>query len=607
MTKKTCYGWAGKILHLNLATGAAHEETPSGEFYRTNLGGRSLGMHVVMPHFRRQWDDPDMPIVLSAGPLTGTGVPMACTGHITSRSPLTGTVGDDTLTGKFPVTLKRAGYDALVLTGHAPEPTGLIIRDSKIFLINAENLITMETGAVFDSLEEHHELRLAKGADAAICIGPAATHGSLLAAVATDRHHLTGRGGLGLCFAAKNLHFIGVSGSEKIAVHDPEALKRANADIMRLLSASPALMGPYGIRHWGTAAFLDLTHTRRITPTDNFRHTFFALTHKVNAPAMAAQGPFKESGCPDCPVQCIKTLPDGRILPGHDALNHFTALLGNADPDMALDGVAMCFALGLDPVSAGATLACNREISGQGYGRAELSEAVRRMAQGGSLGQGSFRFADECGMPETSMTAKQLELPGFDPRGAVGTGLAYALSTRGGSHSRAFPISHEVLRKPVATDRFTFAGKARIIKLAEDTFAGVESLGVCSLALFAAGLEEYARALRAVTGPVAGKLLTAADVALAGERTCMRERIMNSGNGFHEKDDDLPGRFFSDPGTAGPDQEIPAIDRDDFLKARSAYYAVRGLDGHARPLEEKLASLGLNDDGMTDMDDGGAS
>ncbi|WP_241667407.1 aldehyde ferredoxin oxidoreductase C-terminal domain-containing protein [Pseudodesulfovibrio senegalensis] len=589
------HGWSGKILHVDLATGNRHEQTPAPDFYRACPGGRSLTMHHILPHCHRQWDDPAMPVVLSTGPLTGTGVPMAHVGRMASRSPLTGTVGDDTLTGTFPAALKHAGYDAVVITGRAPEPVGLTIRDNAVSLVDAASLLTATTNELFDHLERVHGLNKPDGMEGALCIGPSATNGCLLAGVATARHHMTGRGGLGLCLAAKNLRFVAAGGDHAIAIHDPEALERANADIMRLLAASPALMGPYGIRHWGSAAFLDLTHARRMMPTDNFRTTFFSYTHKVNAPAMAAQGALRDRGCPGCPVQCVKTTA-GRILPGVDALSHFTALINNADPDMALDAVALCAKLGLDPVSAAATLACNMELSGEaGYGRAELSETLRRMASGGSLGKGAALFAEQCGMPETAMTVKGLELPGYDARGAVGTGLACALSTRGGCHLRAFPVSHEVLRKPVATDRFSLAGKARIIKLAEDAIAGADSLGICSTALLAAGLEEYGRALSAVTGPVAGEPMSVADIVRAGEITCMQERVMNAENGFTEQHDDLPGRFFSAPGTPGPDRETPALDRDEFLNERSAYYAVRGLDDHGRPRPEKLRKLGLAD------------
>ena len=67
-------------------------------------------------------------------------------------------------------------------------------------------------------------------------------------------------------------------------------------------------------------------------------------------------------------------------------------------------------------------------------------------------------------------------MPAYDPRGAYGMALAYGTSTRGACHLRAYPVSHEILRKPVATDRFSFSGKARIIKLSEDAFKFAQAL-----------------------------------------------------------------------------------------------------------------------------------
>lgn len=46
----------------------------------------------------------------------------------------------------------------------------------------------------------------------------------------------------------------------------------------------------------------------------------------------------------------------------------------------------------------------------------------------------------------------------------------------------------------------SFSGKARIIKIAEDMNAVVDSLTACKFIFFAASLEEYARIYRAVTG-----------------------------------------------------------------------------------------------------------
>ncbi len=171
------------------------------------------------------------------------------------------------------------------------------------------------------------------------------------------------------------------------------------------------------------------------------------------------------------------------------------------------------------------------------------------------------------------MSVKSLELPAYDPRGAYGMALAYCTSNRGGCHLRAYPISHEILRKPVATDRFSFSGKARIIKIAEDTNAAVDSLVACKFSFFGATLEEYAELLAATTGVE----YTPQGLKEIGERICLTERFYNCANGFAAQDDLLPERFFTEPGSSGEGIEIPPIDRARFDEELQKYYRIRGL------------------------------
>jgi len=78
-----------------------------------------------------------------------------------------------------------------------------------------------------------------------------------------------------------------------------------------------------------------------------------------------------------------------------------------------------------------------------------------------------------------------------------------------------------------------------------------------------------------------------------GERICYQERIMNTQNGFTAKDDDLPTRFFDESKNTNDDNPPKPINREDFLKARTAYYVVRGLDENGMPTREKAEELGL--------------
>lgn len=137
----------------------------------------------------------------------------------------------------------------------------------------------------------------------------------------------------------------------------------------------------------------------------------------------------------------------------------------------------------------------------------------------------------------------------------------------------AFPISHEILRRPVATDRFSFSGKARINKIAEDTNAAADSLLACRFAFMGVTMEEYVELLTAVTGME----YTTQSLDRIGERIFLTERFYNCANGFSAADDRLPERFFTEPGSSGEGIDIPPIDRLRFNEELQKYYRMRGL------------------------------
>lgn len=528
------------------------------------------------------WDDPGMPFVLAAGPLAGTLSPASGRVCAMCMSPLTGTVGDSSAGGSFASEMARAGLAAVVITGRSPGLAGLEIEDGSARLVDAEGLAGRDTAEVS---------ALLRGRGSTALTGPAADNGVLYANIVVDGCHTAGRSGLGLCLASRNLKYVTVRGSGRPPVADPGRLSEACAAIYRLLSASPVVMGDFGLHNMGTGALYDLMHARGMMPTANFRRTSFDPAPGMNAPAYAKLLGSKRAGCEGCRIQCKRVGRDGVHIPEFETMSHFSALLENGDISVVVEANDICTRLGMDTISAGSTLACHAEIEGRRLAPSEVLGLLRDIGAGraGDLGMGSRRYAGKRGRPGSSMTVKSLELPAYDPRGAYGMALAYAVATRGGCHLRAYPISHEILRKPVATDRLSFAGKARIIKTAEDANAAMDSIGACRFSLFGATLEEFADALSAVSGIER----SAQDLLDLGERVTFRDRIMNSLRGFTSDDDDLPARFFEEPGTPGPWPSLPPIPREGFLDARARYYRIRGLAPDGSPLPGKAEALGL--------------
>ena len=128
-----------------------------------------------------------------------------------------------------------------------------------------------------------------------------------------------------------------------------------------------------------------------------------------------------------------------------------------------------------------------------------------------------------------------------------------------------------------------------MIKIGEDLNAVADSLTACKFIFFAASLEEYARIHTAVTGAKT----SGQDLFEAGERINYNERMMNAANGFSQKDDDLPDRFFKSPEESDGRIRTEPIDRAAFLSARSNYYRARKLDKNGMPIPEVARQLGL--------------
>jgi aldehyde:ferredoxin oxidoreductase len=578
------FGWRGNILRIDLSSRTFAFASPGAAVYEKWIGGKGLSGYYLQPFITRSFDDPDMPLLFFTGPLVDTPTPTSGRITIASRSPLSGTVGDTSVGGFFGTHLKRAGIDGIIVTGKSDTPIGIIVHDDAISFHDASHLSGKSIS---------QRLSAIPGEGSVALIGPAAENGVLFASIMIDGHYASGRGGLGLVMASKNLYYLRIRGSSKTPIHNDETIRLTREEIMRLTSASPALFGEFGLSNFGTGALFDLINARRMTPTDNFTKTFFPKVRTMNAYQYRQRYQTKKSGCAGCQILCKKKGTDGTIIPEYETMSHFSALIGNFDIDAVVEANRACNEMGMDTISAAVTLATYAEISGEKLTPERIIGLLWDIAhsrhEGKLLKLGSYRYAEKMRRIDASMTVKKLELPAYDPRGSYGMALAYATSTRGGCHLRAYPISYEILRKPIATDRFSFSGKSRIIKISEDVNAIIDSLTACKFIFFAATLEEFALAFRGATSTEA----TAQELLRAGERIYYHDRVMNALNGFSSADDDLPARFFTMPGSSGDGIAIPPIDRNAFCAARAAYYQNRRLDERGLPTDAKMRELGI--------------
>jgi aldehyde:ferredoxin oxidoreductase len=235
-----------------------------------------------------------------------------------------------------------------------------------------------------------------------------------------------------------------------------------------------------------------------------------------------------------------------------------------------------------------------------------MVELVKRIAARKGIGQllakGSARAAEELGKgaAELAMHVKGMEMPGYEPRGAVGMGLGYATADRGACHLRAWTVYEEVMGE---LDRFSPEGKSMLVAARMHRKAVMDSLGICEvmglLPIFATLLADATGwKVNARYNSVYEKLLE--DFVIddgeigVGERITSLARCFNVREGFGRRDDALPGRFLKESVPAGP-VKGHHIEPRDFEKMLSEYYSFCGWNQEGIPTRAKLVELGLEE------------
>src|SRR5512137_116320 len=204
LEEKNMFSYAGKILHVNLTTGETRTEPLTEQMAKSYIGGMGLGIRLLMDNSKPGTDpfSPDNPIIFATGPLSGTMGPTAGNGYaVVSKSPATGGVGEAKAHGFFGPDLKRAGYDAVIITGKAEKLSYLWIDDDKVEIKNAEQLkgaSPYQTDVkIKDELGDFY-IRVS-------AIGEAGEKLCRFAAIINDEFRAIGRSGMGGVMGSKNL------------------------------------------------------------------------------------------------------------------------------------------------------------------------------------------------------------------------------------------------------------------------------------------------------------------------------------------------------------------------------------------------------------------
>ena len=142
-------GYRPHILRVDLHQGTiVKEPLPSEEVLRTYIGGTGLGLYYLLKEAppRAQATDPEAPLIFMLGPLTGTPAVNSADWTIVCFNlsiPYSAGVGHGH--GHWGAYLKHAGYEGIIITGQAAQPTYLWIDDDRVELRDAGHLWGLDT------------------------------------------------------------------------------------------------------------------------------------------------------------------------------------------------------------------------------------------------------------------------------------------------------------------------------------------------------------------------------------------------------------------------------------------------------------------------------
>ncbi len=595
------YGYTGKILRVNLTEMTTSVENLDLELAKKFIGGRGLGEKLFMDEVDAKVEalSPENKFIVVTGPLTGTPTPTGGRYMVVTKSPLTGTVACSNSGGFWGAELKFAGYDVIIVEGKASKPVYVDISDDKVEIKDATHL----WGKVVS--EATKELKEVTGEKSKVLtIGPAGENLSLIAAVMNDLYRAAGRSGVGAVMGSKNLKAIVVKGSSKPQLADEAKLKEVVSNSLKKIKEN-GVTGQ-GLPTYGTAVLVNIINENGVFPTNNFQQGTFDKAEEISGETLAEKYLIKKDVCYRCPIGCGRYCKVDEIEgggPEYETIWAFGSDCGVSDLGAIIKANFWCNEMGLDTISAGATIAAAMELYQKGFVKDEEldglslefgnAEAViqwtkkmgTREGFGDKLADGSYRLTEGYGVPELSMSVKKLELPAYDPRGIQGHGLQYATSNRGGCHVRGYMISPEILGLPEKLDRFSLEGKAQWAKIFQDLTATIDSMGLCLFTSFALGPQDYADLYNAVVGTE----FTAEDMLDAGERVWNIEKIFNLNSGLSKVDDTLPKRLLEEGLPDGPSKGN--VHR--LSELLPEYYELRGWSKDGVPTEERLEKLGI--------------
>jgi aldehyde:ferredoxin oxidoreductase len=607
------YGYAGKVLRVDLNTGKTRVEPLNEDYAKKYIGGIGLAMRLWLDNSKPGVDpfSPENTLVLALGPISGTMFPTGGNGHaFVAKSPATFGVGEAVAHGTFGAEMKRAGYDAVILTGKSEKPVYLWIDDDSVQLLDAAHLMGKSPSETEDAIKDElgdYYIRVAS-------IGLAGEKLSRIACIINEKTRAAGRTGLGAVMGSKNLKAIAVRGTHDIVPAKPDEFM----DMVKEFHERMKGPATQKYRTLGTAENILVHNSLYCMPTRNYTNAHFENADKVSGEVMNEKFVTKIIACSSCAMRCEHevVVPEGpykgtMTRMEYEMLWALGPYCGIDRLDAIIKGMELCNYYGMDALSAGVvvgfTMDCHEKgiLSHEDLGGIDahfgsvdamlqlLEKMGKREGIGDILAEG-VRVAGQKidkGAEKLAQHIKGLEVTGYDLRCLKTAALGFAVSFRGADHNRhgayVFDVKGKVNRLKAEK------GRGKLVRDMEDVYALIDSLIVCKFArgTFYQELPDMAKLYNLVTGIE----MSPEELKRSGERINTVGRLINIREGLGRKDDTLPWKVMHEPIPDEGPVKGAFVSQEELDLLLDDYYESRGWTLEGVPTTAKLKELGMDD------------
>lgn len=609
-------GFMGKILRINLNKEKISFENLEETFYRKHFGGRGLISYILLNELPPKIDPlgPENKLIFACGPVTGAPFSGSGRNSVGAKSPLTGGYGEAEAGGYWGAELKRTGLDAIIIEGQSSSPVYLSIKNQNIELLDASHIWGLEIKKSQEIIQKDLQDKTVKVSQ----IGPGGENLVRYASIVNDMNHVAGRCGIGAVMGSKNLKAIVIKGSTNVPVSKPERLRKLARWMAQNVDKVAHLLHTYG-----TGAEMDVGEEVGNLPVRNFRDGDFPEVDSISAETLKDTVSAGMGTCFACVVACKKEvkIAEPWIVdpeyggPEYETLASLGSNCGVHDLKAVCKANELCQKYCIDTISTGVSISFAMECFENGlltiedtdnielnFGNAgsmlKMIELIgEKQGFGKLLAEGTKRAAEKIGKgaEQFAVNVKGQEVPMHDPRLKRGEALGYAMSPTGADHVHNM---HDTFLYPKLPNSYNSLGvleaipiedfgpkKVRLYKIVGQWRTLNNFLVICLFTPW--NVTQKVQIVRSVTG----WNTTAYELMKVVERGNALARIFNLREGFTEKDDWLPPRFFQ-PKTSGALNQT-SVDPKDLQKAKLLYYDMMGWTEQGIPKESTLEELDI--------------